>query len=364
MKVLHLANMNIRSGVASFLMNYYRHIDREKIQFDFLSCALSDNNYAEEIKRLGGIVYNAPSYKKHLFRYIGFVKNIIVNSSYDIIHCHQFLPSIILLYIAKKNGIKTRIMHSHNSFISSKWKELTVYLFRNIWPFFVTDYFACSTEAAHFLFGKRCEYKQFNNTIEAERFIFNNAARYRIRNELCLPENAFVIGYVARFDKEKNHVFLIDVFKHILKENANAYLLLIGNGTLQSNIKEYVGNLDISKNVLFYGVTDKAHEFYSAMDVFVFPSMFEGLGLVGIEAQCAGLPVIASLNIPKAMQITPLVSWLDLKDGPEAWAEKVLEYSQPHERKDMTELITQNGYSINVECKKLEEEYTNLLAKR
>jgi glycosyltransferase involved in cell wall biosynthesis len=364
MKVLHIANMNTRSGVASFLMNYYRHIDRKKIQFDFLSCSLLEDNYSEEIQRLGGIVYNAPSYKKHLFKYINFVYNIIANESYDIIHCHQFLLSIISLSIAKKRGIKIRIIHSHNNFISSKGKRLLVCLFRNFWPLFTANFFACSEDAANFLFGKKCKYKIFNNAIEPERFIFNNTARNSIRDDLCLPENAFVIGYVARFDKQKNHLFLIDVFNQILRKNMNAYLLLVGTGILQDKVKKYVTDLNITNNILFYGISEKVYELYSAMDVFVFPSLFEGLPVTGIEAQCAGLPVVASLNIPKAMQITPLVCWLDLKSGSETWAEKVLEYSSPKERVDMTELITKNGYNINIECKKLEEEYVGLFAKQ
>jgi glycosyltransferase involved in cell wall biosynthesis len=357
MKVLHIANMNIISGVASFLMNYYRYIDREKIQFDFLSFILLENNYAEEIRQLGGNVYNAPSYKKNFFKHINFVSDVIVNGNYDIIHCHQFLLSVISLSIAKKNGIKTRIIHSHNNFISSKIKRLLVYLFKNFWSLFATDFFACSEDAANFLFGKKCKYKIFNNAIEPERFIFDNTIRSRIRNYLGLAENAFVIGYVARFVKEKNHLYLIDVFKNILQQKINAYLLLVGTGVLQDEVKKYADDLNISKNVLFHGITEKVHELYSVMDVFVFPSLFEGLGIVGIEAQCAGLPVIASLNIPKTMQITPLVCWLDLKSGAEKWAEKALEYLPFRERADMTDLISQNGYNIKIECKKLEAEY-------
>jgi glycosyltransferase involved in cell wall biosynthesis len=352
--------MNTRSGVASFLMNYYRHIDREKIQFDFLSYSISKNNLIEEIRQLGGNVFNAPNYKKHFFKYVRYIQNIIMNGTYDIVHCHQFLLSIISLFIAKRTGIKVRIIHSHNSSISSLWKRLLVYLFRNIWFFFATDFFACSVEAANFLFGKWCKCIIVNNAIEPERYVFNVIARNKIRSELHLPEDAFVIGYVARFVKEKNHLFLIDFFKNILQQNLNAYLLLVGDGNLQDNIKSYVTGLNLSENVIFYGVSNKTYELYSAMDVFVFPSLFEGLGITGLEAQCAGLPVIASLNIPKTMQVTNLVQWLDLKSGPEKWAEKVLEYSPPREKINMCEIITQNGYNIRNECRRLEIIYNEL----
>lgn len=360
MKILHIANMGIGNGVASFLMNYYRNIDRQNIHFDFLSYTPTKNNYSQEITQMGGNVFNTPDYNRHLFKYICYVREVIAKGGYDIIHSHEFLMSIISLFFAKKNGIKIRILHSHSSSISSLWKKLIVYFFRNIWFFFATDFFACSTAAALFLFGRRYKFHIINNAIEPEWFVFNSAAGKKIRNNLCLPDDAFVLGYVAHFSKGKNHLFLIDVFMNIMKKNNNAYLLLVGDGILQDTVKEYAEKLNISKNIIFYGVSDKAYELYSAMDVFVFPSLFEGLPITGIEAQCAGLPVIASINIPKTMQVTQLVQWLDLKSGPEKWAEKILEYSPLQERMNMCEIIKMNGYDIKTESKKLEAEYNRL----
>jgi len=360
MKILHVAIMNTRGGVASFIMNYYRRIDREKIHFDFLTCCLTKDNYSEEIKQMGGRIHNAPDYKKHLFKYICYVHNVIKNENYDIIHCHELLLSAISLFFAKRKGIKVRIIHSHNNNIFSLWKRLLIYLFRNFWFFLATDFFACSTSAALFLFGSRYKFHIFNNAIDPERFVFNNTTRKSIRNALCLPENAFVIGYVARFVKEKNHLFLIDIFMNILQKNDDAYLLLVGDGILQDKVKNYAEDLNISKNVLFYGISENVYELYSVMDVYVFPSLFEGLPVTGIEAQCAGLPVVASLNIPKTMQVSSLVKWLDLKSGPEKWAEKVLEYSTSRERKNMCEIITQNGYNIKNECRRLEKIYNEI----
>jgi glycosyltransferase involved in cell wall biosynthesis len=352
--------MNTGNGNASFIMNYYRHIDREKIQFDFLSFSLSDDNYTEEIQQLGGKLYNAPNYK-NIIKYIVYVRNVISNGAYDIIHCHEFLVSVISLFIAKTKNIKIRIIHSHGNSISSLSKKFLVHLFRKLWPFFATDYFACSKEASDFLFGRRCKCILVNNAINTEKFVFNNTIRSITRNNLHLSDNAFIVGYIARFDRSKNHHFLINVFKNVVQRNINAYLLLIGEGSLQDEIKKYAADLNISKNVIFYGISKKAYELYSTMDVFVFPSLFEGLGIVGIEAQCAGLPVIASTKIPKAMQVTNLVQWLDLESGTEIWAEKALKYSPLQERMDMTEWITRNGYNIKIECKKLEMEYLRLI---
>lgn len=360
MKVLQLANMNVRSGVASFVMNYYRHINRSKIQFDFLSCALSANNYADEIKRLGGCIFDAPNYKKYFFRYIRFINKVMADGNYDIIHCNQFLLSIVALILAIKNGIKTRIIHSHNSSISSGAKRLLVLSARTIWRFLATDFYACSEKAAFFLFGQNNKYTMVKYAIDTDKYKFNQVVRNKMRNELSLSSSAFVLGYIARFVKEKNHFFLLEVFESVLQENKNAWLLLVGDGQLKEAVEKRAVDLGLAEKIIFYGTSEQAGDLYSAMDVFVFPSIFEGLPVVGIEAQCAGLPVIASRFITSEMAITDLVTWLDLKDGAAKWAKKILEYKLPLERKDTSRIITEQGYNINEECKKLEMAYFRL----
>jgi len=364
MRILHIANMNKRSGVASFLMNYYRHIDKKKYYFDFISHNISENNYQEEINQLGGNLYIVPNYKKNIFKYIICVYKIIKNRNYDIIHCHEFLLSVISLFIAKITGIKVRIIHSHNDSISESIKKILIYILKNNWFFFATHYFACSKMAALFLFGKKYKVKIINNAIEPEKYYYNLIKRNIIRNELFMTNNSFLIGYVARFAKQKNHLFLIFVFKEILNKRKDSYLLLVGEGILLNEIKKVATSLNIINNIIFFGITDTVNELYSAMDVFVFPSKYEGLGIVGIEAQCAGLPVIASLNIPKEMQVTNLVHWLDIREDPEKWADKILKFSDVQERVIMPDIITKNGYNIRHECKRLEIEYDRLIKEK
>ena len=361
MKVLHVLDKNTGNGTAQFVINYYRHINLQNFQFDFLSSSANEDSNTAEIRKHGGVIYNAPGYKRHLLKYIIYVYRVIMNNNYDIIHCHQFMADIISLIISRMKGIKTRIFHAHNSTFHSLIKRLLVHFFRYIWVFVVTDFFACSDEAGYFFFRKKYKYKIINNAIEPECYIFNGISRINIRNNLSLAENAFVIGYVARFTKQKNHKFLLDIFRHILEKNNNSYLLLIGDGKLMENTKKYAVAMNIMQNIIFFGLADNANELYSAMDIFVFPSLYEGLPIVGIEAQCSGLPVIASTKIPKEMQITNLVYWLDLKIGAEKWAEKVLEFTVPQKRQNMTDIITQNGYNINREYIKLETEYTRLI---
>jgi glycosyltransferase involved in cell wall biosynthesis len=361
MKILHYANMNVRSGVAAVLMNYYRHINRERAEFDFLSGFLAEDNYKPEIERLGGKLFHAPGYKKNIFKHIAYIDSVLKSGGYDAIHCHQFLPSIIPLALAKKRRIPVRIMHSHNSSIQAKAKKALVLFCRKVLAFYATSFFAASDEAALFLFGPRKKYVLIHNAIDLKKYSFNPDARMRIRNTLSIAGDTLVIGYIARFVKEKNHLFLLEIGKALEKKNRNVCLLLIGDGNMRETVKEYSKKLEIYEKVIFLTTTDKAHEYYSAMDIFVFPSRFEGLPVVGIEAQCAGLPVIASAAIPPAMQVTDRVTWLDLHDGAEAWAEKILTYSMPQERMDMTGEITGHGYNIKTESEKLEEIYYTLI---
>jgi glycosyltransferase involved in cell wall biosynthesis len=363
-KILYVAAMQKGSGVASFLMNYFRHIDRTKISFYFLSNSNITNSYDSEITHLGGEVFNAPYYKDNVFKYFYFVNKIIKNNSFDIIHCHDFIISIFSLIVARKKGIKTRVIHSHSRSIDSPVKKCIVFFSRFLFRLFATDFFACSEEAGHFLFGTRCKPVIINNAIDVNKFRFDENVRRQIRSQLCIGDNYKIIGHVGRFSKEKNHIFLIKVFADILLDDEDCILLLVGEGEKQQDIKNIAVNMKIVDKVIFYGLSNNTAELYSAMDVFVFPSLHEGLGVVGIEAQCAGLPVIASKNIPKQMQISDLVTWLDLNEGSEIWAHKVLECIKKTERKNMSDIISQAGYNIVLESKKLENKYVELLNNR
>jgi glycosyltransferase involved in cell wall biosynthesis len=358
------------SGIASFLMGYYRHIDRTKIKFDFLSdLSIPDADiFEDEINKLGGKLFKVPYYKKHLLKYLGFLNTIIRPDAYDIIHCHEFVLSILPLIVAKKNGVKIRIGHSHihspKSQFFSKLKELVVFLSHPFFRLFGTHFFACSYDAGIFLFGKHCPFEILYNAIDTDRFIFNDDERKNKRKELNIPNTTFVIGYVARFDKQKNHLYLIDVFQGVLLHCNNVLLLLVGDdkhGRLAGEIRKTIEDMQISDRVIIYGISDSVSELYNAMDIFVFPSRAEGLGIVGIEAQCSGLPVIASTNIPRQMQVTDLVTWLDLDDNVDNWTDAILKFSSnPLARQNMSQVITDAHYNIRIESKKLEKLYLSL----
>jgi glycosyltransferase involved in cell wall biosynthesis len=364
-KILHIADMRKGSGVASFLMNYFRHIDRTKIKFYFCSTSDGTNGYNNEIIRLGGTMFIAPYYKHNLLQYILYLNRITQNESFDIIHCHEFVISLFALIITKNKGVKVRIIHSHSKSIDSMIKRFIVFLSRRLFRLFATDFFACSEEAGYFLFGSVCKPYIINNAIDVNKFIFNEDARIRVRKEFNIDDNYKIIGHIGRFSETKNHKFLINAFVGILSRNENCILLLVGDGEKYQEIKNMVADYKISDKVIFYGLSDNVTELYSAMDVFVFPSLFEGLPLVGIEAQCSGLPVIASKNIPRQMQISDLVTWLDLNDGADKWVDKIVCLLwEENKRQDMSNTITVAGYNILTEYKKLEKKYYELINAR
>jgi glycosyltransferase involved in cell wall biosynthesis len=363
-KILHIVNMRKGSGVASFLMNYFRYIDRSRFRFYFLSTSNVTGSYNDEITRLGGTMFMAPDYKCHLFKYLFYLNKVLENESFDIIHCHVFVLSIFALIIAKKKGIRVRIIHSHSRSIDSALKKCAVFISRLLFRIFATDFFSCSEEAGRFLFCSACKPVIINNAIDVDKFIFNASVRRKIRKRLHIADNDKIIGHIGRFSQIKNHVFLVKTFINVLSKHSNCVLLLVGDGEEYQKIKDMIVDYDISDKVFFYGLADNSAELYAAMDIFVFPSLSEGLGIVGIEAQCAGLPVVASTNIPRQMQITDLVTWLDLSDGSEKWADEVIRIlSRADDRKDMSNIATDAGYNILVESKKLEQEYCKLYKK-
>jgi glycosyltransferase involved in cell wall biosynthesis len=359
--------MNRGSGVASFLMNYYRHIDRTKIQFDFAGDLYTDNTYEKEIEELGGKLYKLPFYKKHLPAYILHLSRLIKPEKYDIVHCHEFVLSLIPLIIAKKNGINVRISHSHihspKFQLFSKSKEMIVRFCHILFKIFSTDFFACSEDAAKFLFGEKSKFTIINNAIDTRKFIFNEDKRKKARMELHIPDNIKIAGYIARFDKQKNHIFLLDVFYRLLQKRDDVILLLAGGGEGLDEMRRIVKEKNMNKQVIFYGISNTVDFLYCAMDIFVFPSLAEGLGIVGVEAQCAGLPIVASTNIPRQMGVTDLVYWIDLADGAEKWAVIINDIlARDLQRKDMSKTISEAGYSIVEETEKLTNIY-NLLVK-
>lgn len=310
-RILQIVPNMQSGGLESFIMNLYRNIDKEKIQFDFLVHYKEKYFYDDEIERMGGKIYrfslrNDNNIIKYIKELDTFFKE---HREYKIIHCHMASIGFLLFYIARKNGVKIRIAHSHNSNTENTLKGFVKSILIKPFKYLSTHRFACSEQAGKFLFRKM-DFQVIENAIDINKFSYNLDIRKKMREELNL-QNKFVIGHVGRFCEQKNHDFLIECFAKFHKENNNSILLLIGEGELKEKIQKKVKELNIDKSVIFLGNRKDVNELYQAMDCFAFPSKFEGLGIVLIEAQVSGLNVISSSNIPEEAIVTNNIKLLD-----------------------------------------------------
>ena len=268
-------------GVESVVMNYYRNIDKEKIQFHFLCDEDSTDIPYQEIEKLGGKVIIIPPYQK-LFEYQKELYRIFKENNYKIVHSHINALSVFPLRIAKKAKIPVRIAHSHTTSNKKEWKRnLIKNILRPLSKLYANNYFACTEYAGKWLFGKkvveRKELNVINNAIDLKKFELNENTREDLRKELGIKEDTLIIGHVGRFMKQKNHEFLIDVFNELIKKNENSILMLIGQGPLLNDMKQKVRDLNIEDKVKFIGQVTNVEKYYNIMDVFLFPSIYEGL---------------------------------------------------------------------------------------
>ena len=348
-------------------MNYYRNMDRTKIQCDFICDEDSTNIPYEEIEELGGKVIICPPYQK-VFAYQKLLIKLFKEKKYDIVHSNINALSVFPLRAAKKAGVPIRIAHSHSTSNPKEWKKTLIKnMLRPFSKKYANVYFACSELAGRWLFGNKTfdegKVTIINNAIDVEKFVYNEDIRKKVRNELkekCKSEindDTLIVGHIGRFVKQKNHEFLIDIFNEIYKRKENSVLVLVGQGPLQKKIEEKVNKLGLQDCVLFLGQRDDANELYQAMDVFVLPSLYDGLGMVLIEAQYAGLNCYCSEVVPKEAYISKLLTKITLSESSSKWAEKIIDKQNKFTRKDMTEELKDSGYDIKEEAKKLEEKY-------
>ena len=371
-KVLEIGPGNFGIGGRSVITwNWYQNWDYKKLQIDFLSCDAAPDRYLAKIKQNGGNFYLIKGFYNQLFivkpikKFIYAFKISKLNR-YSCIHIHSSNSfEAFVYYLAVKPFCRRILVHSHNTNVdcnssSPNFQAKIKRLLHTTCRYFLNNknvtFLACSTSAAKWMFPvniiKENQYLVIKNGITISKFIFSYETREKIRSELKL-ENKFVIGHIGRFAYQKNHHFLIDIFHKVYRINRNSILLLIGKGELENEIKRYVQNLGLENAVYFYGAASNTH------DCFVFPSHFEGLGIVAIEAQAAGLKTLCADTVPKEAQITDLLEYMSLTESAEKWAEKVLDYSTGYKRKDMSVKIKKAGYGIEDSAKQLEKLYIN-----
>lgn len=368
-KILYFVDRMLKGGIQSLLINWISNLNRDKFDIDVL--LLDDGNKYEledmlkalncNVYKLEGIWIRKPSdfitYGKALDNFF------IEHHDYKVIHLNSSSKNYQVLKYAKKYGIPIRIAHSHNTDFqaNSKVKKIVGDVLKVKLVHYATDYFACSKIAGKWLFGRDIvknsdKFKVIHNAIDYDKFKFDLESRSKIRKELNVKDNDLVLGCVARFEAQKNHIFLIDIFNEIHKEKPNSKLLLIGKGSLQNEVQEKVNELNLTDNVIFIGFKENVNEYLNAMDIFIMPSLYEGLGLVLIEAQANGLSTYTSKDVvPSETRISTQLQYVSLNENAKEWAEYILK--QKNKRKDTYEEIKNAKYLLRDMINELEEIY-------
>ncbi len=360
-RVAQIIGKWLGGGVESVVMNYYRHIDRTKIQFDFICDEDSTNIPYEEIEKMGGKVILIPPYQK-VFKYHKKLKEVLKSGGYKIVHSHINTLSVFSLFAAKCAGVPVRIAHSHSTTNKKeKKKNLLKQVLRPFSKVFATDYMCCSELAGRWLFGNK-EYDNgnvylLNNAIDLDKFKYDEEKRKEKRKELNIEDDTLVIGHVGRFVEQKNHRFLIDIFNEVHKQKEKSILLLAGQGPLMGEMKEKVKILGIEDSVKFLGQRNDINELYQAFDVFCLPSLYEGLPVVGVEAQATGLLCIFSDDMTKETKVLDTTEFLSLNQSVEEWTYTILKKYKSFKRKNCINEISKKDFNIKKEANKLTQKY-------
>lgn len=341
-------------GIESFLKNVLCRLDLQRMEVDIVAASIHPSIFSDELKAKG-IRFIELSGRK-----TGFIANyrrfgeIMRENRYDVIHFNLFQGlSLMYLHLAKKMGIPVRIVHSHNTALNKSRTRCVKMLLHNAGKLLfsgdATELWACSEKAARFLFASRIlrqkGFRFIPNGIDTERFRFDPAVRDQIRGELNIADR-FVIGHIGRFCYQKNQEFLLEAFEEVLKKRKDSVLLLVGTGEMEQELKERAKKVGLDSRVIFYGTTNRAEHLLWAMDVFAFPSRFEGLGIAAVEAQAAGLQVICSEHVPREAYVTDRMQEASLTSGASAWADKLLLNEREQKRELAAEEVRSGGFDI------------------
>lgn len=369
-KILQInASSKVYGGVSAMIFNLYKHIDREKIVFDFFCPEYSTYGLVEnEIKKMGGRIFEYRISGNKIIKKIKLaeaLRNLIKENKYDVIHINSgsFFFNLEVALISKMLKVKKIIIHSHNAGGNEGLKVVAMKTLKPLLTWAATDLLSCSKKAANYMFSKKSvnsgKYRVIKNGIETSKYVYNSETREIIRRKLSIDDETFLIGHVGRFNFQKNHKFLIKVFSELIQSRPNSKLLLIGTGELEESIKDLCKSLNILDKIIFYGLSDNVNELMQAMDVFVLPSLFEGLPVVGIEAQAAGLKCYLSKNITEETNITGNIIFLEINDT-RKWVEKLMDFDCSYNHKNTIHQIIESGYDIQSSAKELENIYLGI----
>ena len=359
-RVLNMFTIMNRGGAETMVMNYYRNIDRSKVQFDFLVHRKERGEYDDEIESMGGRIYRMPPiYPQNFLKYKQMIKRFFrEHPEYLIIHSHMSELGYFAFREAKRQGIPIRICHAHNAPHGWDIKMLVRVYFKTRMMPYLTHLFTCGMEAGKWLYGERNQNRfiQLNNAIDASKFRLNPKLARDKREELNISKK-YVIGHVGRFEEQKNHMFLLHVFREVVLQKPDAVLVLVGNGSLKPRVEKKAEELGITKNIMFLGSRDDVHEIMQTFDVFVFPSLYEGFPVTLVEAQAAGNLCIISAEQPKEAILTENVRRVSLRRCAKNWADYIVAMGERYEKYDTYEILQSRGYDIVENAAKLQEFY-------
>lgn len=362
MKVLQVIGILDRGGAETLLMNIYENIDRDRYQFDFLVFEDKEFDYSDKVKDFGGnIIFLESPQKIGMFSFIKRLKKLIKDNKYDIVHAHTLFNCGPVVFAAFLAGVKKRISHSHNTKILDEKKSLkkTVYFFLSkiLINTFSSDCLACGEEAGKFLYYWYRKFTVIKNGIDVERYDYCESIRTELKIKNKIDDDSLVIGNIGRLNFQKNQTFLLDIFSRIIKKQENVYLFILGDGELKEELMEKARELQIDENVKFLGNIPNANQYYSVFDLFLFPSLFEGLPYTLIEAQDNGLPILASDTISDECNISNTINFMSLEAPIDDWCDKSLDLMKQKERYNNKKYIEEHGYSIKNTTKLIEKIY-------
>lgn len=358
-RVAHVIGKMVGGGVEAVIMNYYRHIDRDRIQFDFIIDSDSTVVPAEEIEGLGARLYEVPPYQR-LGEYQKSLGGLLDTNAYPIVHSHINTLSVFPLCVAKRAGVPVRIAHSHATMgrgeIKRNLMKLTLRPFANVYP---TERVACSRYAGEWLFGKNADFTVIPNAVELDSFRFDAAARAEMRAAWGAGEGCCVVGNLGRMESTKNQSFLIDVFARMHAEHPESMLVIAGCGSLRESLEEKTCDMGLTNCVRFLGQVGDVSRIYQGMDVFALPSLYEGFGMALLEAQLAGVPSVVSDRVSPEVVLTDGCKLLSLEDGTDAWAHAIWMQFGRGGCREMAKRAFER-FDIDNAAKKLEEFYLKL----
>ena len=362
MKILIFGLTPLIGGVETYIINLVKNIDREKFEINFLVQEEITGLNKEKIDGYFNKIYIVENLKRHPIKALRTLKRLYLQEKFDVIHLNISTASSALYALPSKiysKGTKI-IVHSHNGGDKNKLQH---YIFRFILNKITDEYLSCSKLAANWMFGERIESSNrvtiTNNAIETDKFIFDIGIRNEKRKELGVKENDFIIGHVGRFNEQKNHLRMLEILQPILSESESIKLILIGAGELEQKVKNKAQSMKIDNKIMFLGPIKNVNEYYQAMDLFILPSIFEGLPIVGIEAQASGLKCIFSDNITKEVDITGNSIFISTS-AQEKWRKAIYAIKdRGYIRKNEKNNIIKNGYDLKEEIKKIEKIYLN-----